>query len=805
MEIREYQVTAVEKLREKLRAGFKRPLMALATGGGKSIIFGKIISNIIESGKQVLWLVHRRNLVKQMRDVLREHFNIEPGIIMAGVESDTKKPVQLCTIQTFIRRMGLDSTAYNRFVVDADVVLIDEGHRSCAKSYKDVIDLYEDKIIMGCTATPVRADGRGLGEVYDTIVNVASVYELTKAGYLAPARYFAPNHVDLDGVKTKMGDFIIKDLDGKVNTTKLVGDVVENWLNLAENRKSIVYGVNVAHSKALRDEFLNQGVAVEHLDARSNDKERDLVFEKMQRGDLTVICNVALYQEGLDVPDVSCIVMARPTKSMGLYRQCCGRGLRPWPGKMDCLARDTLILTDKGNVKIQNITLDHKVWDGVSFVKHGGAICKGIQETITYHGITATLNHEVMTNEGWKTFSEAAYRQLRIVKTGFSGEEIRFIENNYKKDRRKIIPSQGASRMRKVWKYIHDFISQCKEKAQYKGVSSLQPAFPAGCSKMGLPKSSSPTKQMHEPQRSALFRLWRAGNKVLFRFGSFRDCVDKAEHRNSTIKIISVGQDKQQRKLRIWKYKVDYWRGKYEQFKKDYGIIKTEIQQFQEVLSLCDVCRCNIGRIYKKWFDRRRNKYTVGDSLEQTQREVWDIHNAGALQRFTANGCLVHNCLILDHGNLIEMHGFLDWEIEWSLDGKEQAWKKPSREVTKKLVKCRACHQVFMGVSVCPDCGTPVKSFGKKIITVEAELEEIGAKQKNSMADKAQWYGMFRYHCHQKGFAEGWIAHKYRAKFGVWPVGLKYTAPIEPTGEFYNYMRFLNIKWAKSKKKPANG
>lgn len=492
MYLREYQERAIGRLREALKSGHKKPVMVLPTGGGKSIIFGQVITNIVENGKKILWIVHRRNLVNQMKSVLENHFGIEPGVIMAGVEPDTSKPVQLCTIQTFARRMELDDLEYNRFMIPADVILIDEGHRSIAPSYQKVLNEYRDQVVMACTATPMRADGRGLGEIYDSIVDIASVKELTDQGYLAPARYFAPVQVDLAGVKTRMGDYIVKDLDGKVNRTKLIGNIVQNWLKIAENRKTVVFAVNVKHSKAICDEFIKYGIAAEHLDANSSDDERDRVFQRMERGDTTVICNVALYQEGLDVPDVACIVMARPTKSLGLYRQCCGRGLRPAPGKVDCL--------------------------------------------------------------------------------------------------------------------------------------------------------------------------------------------------------------------------------------------------------------------------------------------------------------------ILDHGNVIEEHGLLDWDTEWSLDGKKKAWKKPKKETVDKLVKCRACHKVFMGANVCPDCGTPVKSFGKKIVTVEAELEELGKKEKYNMGDKRNWYGMFKWYCREKGYSDGWIAHKYKEKFKVWPKNMDQVASVPPSEEFRNWIKYQNIKWAKSKR-----
>jgi len=337
--LRDYQERAISTLRSFIGKGLRKTIMALPTGAGKSIIFGQIISNALDKGKTILWLVHRRNLVWQMKDVL-EQFGVEAGVIMAGTESDTTLPCQIGTIQTYIRRLKLSATFDNHFFIDADLVLIDEGHRSLSKTYMDTISLYSEKIIIACTATPMRADGRGMGEVYDSIADIAGVQELTDQEYLSPARYFAPSTPDLEGVKIVMGDYVVKHLDKKMNKTKLNGDIVENWLKNGEDRKTLVFCVNVKHSIAICEEFQKQGVNAEHLDAKSSDEVRNDVFVRMERGDTQVICNVGLYQEGLDVPSVSCVIMARPTKSMGLYRQCCGRGLRVFPGKSDCIIFD---------------------------------------------------------------------------------------------------------------------------------------------------------------------------------------------------------------------------------------------------------------------------------------------------------------------------------------------------------------------------------------------------------------------------------------------------------------------------------
>lgn len=334
-ELRYYQQDAVDRVRQEIINGYKNVLMVSPTGSGKSAILSEIIKLATEKGSKVLFLVHRRNLVIQMCETL-EKFGVDAGIIMAGIESDTCKAVQVGTYQTYGRRIQLEDS---KFFIDADILVVDECHRSISKGFMEIMDLYKDKIIIGTTATPMRGDGRPLGKLYETIVDVVGVQELTDKGFLAPARYFdAP--VDVKGIKVARGDYDTKELEKRTNTKKLVGDVVQNWLKTAQNRPTIVFCVSVKHSVSVCSEFVSHGVSAIHLDARSSDEEREEAFRKMESGEATVLCNVALYQEGMDCPGISCVVMARPTKSLGLYRQCCGRGLRISEEYNDCIIMD---------------------------------------------------------------------------------------------------------------------------------------------------------------------------------------------------------------------------------------------------------------------------------------------------------------------------------------------------------------------------------------------------------------------------------------------------------------------------------
>lgn len=337
-ELRDYQKTGVMAVRQAIIDGNTRPLIVLPTGGGKSVILGDIIRRAVDKGHTVLWMVHRRNLVFQMKETL-EKFGVKTGVIMSGHKPDDAAPAQVGTIQTYSKRISKKKD-FNPHFFSADILMIDEAHRSVSPTYQAVIKQYPNAVLIGCTATPLRGDGRGLGAVYNDLIEISDVRELTNQGYLAPARYFAPTTIDTRGIRSSGGDFILRELGDRVNNTSITGDVVTNWLKIAENRKTLVFAVDVKHSIAIRDEFRRKSVACEHLDAHSSDDTRDGVFRAMERDEIRVVTNVAVYQEGLDVPDISCIVMARPTKSLGLWKQCPGRGLRPADGKADCLILD---------------------------------------------------------------------------------------------------------------------------------------------------------------------------------------------------------------------------------------------------------------------------------------------------------------------------------------------------------------------------------------------------------------------------------------------------------------------------------
>ncbi|MCK5606926.1 DEAD/DEAH box helicase [Candidatus Pacearchaeota archaeon] len=352
MELRPYQSDVIQRLRNAIIGGKKRPILQASTGAGKTFMGCDIILNAILKDRKVLWLANRRELINQTSKSLHE-CGINHGTIMSGEDFDLTFPVQVSSIQTYMRRIKLSDNWFH----DADLVIFDECHVSISASYKKILDMYSDKIIIGLTATPMRGDSRGLSEFYDHIESAIPYQDLIDQGFLVNMRYFAGEMPDLTGIKTVAGDFDKKELAKRSDTVKLAGDIFENWERIAGTRQTIIFTVNVKHSKHLRDKFRNNGVMVEHIDAHTPIDERKQILDDLENGTLQVVTNCGILCEGYDNPIVSCIVIARATKSHGLFLQIAGRGGRTHKDKTDCI-----IIDHGGNVDRHGFIEDPIHW-----------------------------------------------------------------------------------------------------------------------------------------------------------------------------------------------------------------------------------------------------------------------------------------------------------------------------------------------------------------------------------------------------------------------------------------------------------
>lgn len=330
--LRGYQEALIQKVEAEWDAGHRRVLLQLPTGGGKTIVFSQIVARFANQGLPVLVLAHREELLIQAQEKLAVTTGRLIGIIKAGYPA-TPSLIQVASIQTLSRRRQLE--------LDAALIVCDEAHHSCSQSYTEIFDLYSHARILGVTATPARIDGQGFKFLYDALVVGPKVAELIEAGHLCKFKLFAsPNAIKTAGVRTIGGDFNLRQLAKVIDSSLIKGDAIETWRKYADGKKTVVFAVDVSHSKATAATYLEAGIPAEHLDGETPSSERKAILERFRAGETLVLCNCGIVSEGFDVPNIEVIQCLRPTKSLILWLQMLGRSLRPAVGKDHALIID---------------------------------------------------------------------------------------------------------------------------------------------------------------------------------------------------------------------------------------------------------------------------------------------------------------------------------------------------------------------------------------------------------------------------------------------------------------------------------
>lgn len=337
-QLRPYQLEILPRIGAAWRKGRRAPLLVAPTGSGKTVIAAEIIRRSVSHGWRVLFLAPRRELIDQACGKLVEAGLERVNVFMAGdPRRDDFAPVTVASVDT-LRTRRMPDGGYR--LLDPDLVVADEAHLFATPQRVRLLRHWPKARVIGLTATPARKDGRALGTVFDELMEVASVAQLTASGFLVQAKYFSVSDPDLSRVRVTAGDFNQADLTKAMDRPQLVADVVETWLAHAGGRRTAVFATSISHSAGLANKFRTHGVAAEHVDANTPTRERNAIFRRFRDGTTQVLTNCTLASYGFDLPELDCVVLARPTKSLVLYLQMLGRGLRPAPGKTHCLVLD---------------------------------------------------------------------------------------------------------------------------------------------------------------------------------------------------------------------------------------------------------------------------------------------------------------------------------------------------------------------------------------------------------------------------------------------------------------------------------
>jgi superfamily II DNA or RNA helicase len=336
MQLRDYQNLAISNIRKSYEASNKNVLLTLPTGAGKTVIFSEITRLAGLKGANVLILVHRKELIDQAGDKLTKA-DVKYGIIAAG-HKESKSSVQIASVQTLINRLN-NPDQYN-------LIIIDEAHHAVANSWRKIFEFYKKAKRLGVTATPMRMTGAGLGEIFDDLIVGSTIPELVDKGYLAEHEVYAPpNKLNLDKIKTIRGDYSKKEVEDELDKVDIVGDAVENYRRLGQNKPAIAFCISVKHGQYVTNKFKEAGYTAELITGSMNSNDRKTLVDNFKDGKVQILVSIDVVSEGFDVENCYVAILLRPTQSEALYIQQVGRVLRPEPNKV------AIVLDHVGNTK----------------------------------------------------------------------------------------------------------------------------------------------------------------------------------------------------------------------------------------------------------------------------------------------------------------------------------------------------------------------------------------------------------------------------------------------------------------------
>ncbi|MHA6258331.1 DEAD/DEAH box helicase [Sporosarcina sp. CAU 1771] len=342
MKLRYYQEGARVAIQEDWETnGFKKTLLVLPTGTGKTIVFSKVIEDRVKKGERVLVLAHRGELLDQAADKLEQSTGLKTATEKAEETSiGSWYRVVVGSVQTLMREKRLNQFDRDFF----DTIIIDEAHHSISDSYQRVLAHFEDANVLGVTATPDRGDMRNLGSYYENIAYEYTLPKAIKEGYLSPIKALTiPLKLDLSGIGQQAGDFKLGELGSALDP--YLESIADEMVKVASDRKIVVFLPLVATSQKFTQILNEKGFRAAEVNGES--KDRAEVLADFDNDKYNVLCNSMLLTEGWDCPSVDCVVVLRPTRVRSLYSQMVGRGTRLYPGKTELLLLDFLWHTDR--------------------------------------------------------------------------------------------------------------------------------------------------------------------------------------------------------------------------------------------------------------------------------------------------------------------------------------------------------------------------------------------------------------------------------------------------------------------------
>lgn len=314
-ELRGYQQELIDRIRQSLASGHHHIIVQSPPRTGKTVVMAEIARRTTDKGNRVCFIIHRKEVLDQAKATFQEQ-GVDPDLLEAGM------------VQSLTRHIDQ--------IYPPEVILIDEAHHALAKSYTRILEAFPTAYVLLFTATPVRTGRNQLDQIADDIIVGKSIKELTSQGFLAPFKYYAAKAKDVDDKKLRRsstGDYTNASIEDAVSH-KIYSHTVDEYLAKADGKQAVVYTYSVEAANHLASEFNARGITAEAIDATTPAIVRDTAVKRFRDQQLKVLVNVNLFTEGIDLPNVDCVIMVRPTMSLALYMQFSMRCLNPRPGKV---------------------------------------------------------------------------------------------------------------------------------------------------------------------------------------------------------------------------------------------------------------------------------------------------------------------------------------------------------------------------------------------------------------------------------------------------------------------------------------
>ena len=352
LQLRPYQVEALERIAAAEARGVRRQLGVAATGLGKTVMFCALAER---RGGRTLVIAHRDELIEQAAAKVTEVWPEARVGVVKGSRNETDAHVVVASIQTLARPKRLAALlAPTTLTPDPsfDLVVVDEAHHAAAASYRNTLDALDagaddGPLLLGVTATPDRGDGKGLDDLFDEVTFAYDIRCGINEDYLSDLTGLRVRlDMDLRALKVTRGDYAVGQAGQMLEDAGAPQAIVKAWCESARGRRTLVFTPTVSTAVAVADEFTAAGVSAAWVSGELDLAERRSRLAAYSRGDVDVMVNCMVLTEGYDEPRTDCIVVARPTKSRALYAQMVGRGTRKHPDKDRCLVIDVVGATD---------------------------------------------------------------------------------------------------------------------------------------------------------------------------------------------------------------------------------------------------------------------------------------------------------------------------------------------------------------------------------------------------------------------------------------------------------------------------